>query len=91
MLVHPIYCRLVLFDSVWHRTVWHAQSLLAGRTIIDVKMQTIVGILTFMSRINMLLSWVENDLTLTSDLLAKPFCKLHEDKYSMKVKEKMFF
>ena len=32
-LLHPIYCRLVLFDSVWQRSVWHAQSLLAGRTI----------------------------------------------------------
>ena len=29
--------------------------------LINVKMSTIVGILTFMSRINLLLSWVEHE------------------------------
>ena len=29
--------------------------------LINIKMPTIVGILTFMSRINFMLSWVENE------------------------------
>ena len=37
-----IYCRLVLFDSVWQRSVWHAQSLLAGRTISGLKIKPVL-------------------------------------------------
>ena len=43
--------------------------------LINVKMQTIVGILTFMSRINIMLSWVKH---------GKSFINLGPDFFSQK-------
>ena len=39
--------------------------------LINVKMPTIVGILTFMSRINFALNWVEHGMSLGPVLLGK--------------------
>ena len=55
--------------------------------LINVKMPTIVGILTFMSRINFMLSWVENEKSFItsgpwflSDSVEKPKDRFSHDK-----------
>ena len=47
--------------------------------LINVKMPTVVGILTFLNRKNFMLNWVEHDFFITSGPgIHVPFCKTDE-------------